>query len=200
MKQVQTRKSEERRNYFRIDDVAILHYRVVSDDDYGSGQRNDEHPLIDKLTLKARFDSISRELSPLYRTIEAANPEIARYLSSIEKKLNLLSEYYVDMAMGELGTSPQKVNLGAGGVSFISSSPILPGSLMELRIVLLPEHYGVFTYARVVNCVRNGDDENEKNSYKVSVEYERMSDDVRDKITRHVLNKEQQSISKDRND
>jgi c-di-GMP-binding flagellar brake protein YcgR len=44
--------------------------------------------------------------------------------------------------------------------------------------------------------VRSSEDADEKNHYKISVEYERMSDEVRDILTRHVLNKEQQSISK----
>jgi c-di-GMP-binding flagellar brake protein YcgR len=196
MKHVQAKKNTERRSYFRIDDIAILHYRVVSDGEIRSGRHDNDQLLIDKLTLKARFDSISRELLPLFRVIEAGSPEIAQYLSSIDRKLNLLSEYYVDMAMGDMDSSPQKVNLGAGGVSFISSSPMMSGSMLELRIVLLPEHYGVFTYAKVVNCVRSSEDADEKNYYKISVEYERMSDEVRDIITRHVLNKEQQSISK----
>ena len=196
MKHVQAKKDTERRSYFRIDDIAILHYRTVTDEEISSGRHDDDQLLIDKLTLKARFDCISRELLPLFRVIEAGSPEIAQYLSSIDRKLNLLSEYYVDMAMGDMDTSPQKVNLGAGGVSFISSSPMMSGSMLELRIVLLPEHYGVFTYAKVVNCVRISEDAGEKNYYKISVEYERMSDEVRDIITRHVLNKEQQSISK----
>ena len=198
MKQVRSKKNVERRNYFRIDDFAILQYRPVSDEELRQGRHEHDQVLIEKLTLKARFDSISREMLPLFRQIEAASPEIAQYLSSIDRKLNLLSEYYVEMAMGDMDSSPQRVNLGAGGVSFKSSSPLLSGSLLELRIVLLPEHYGVFSYARVVNCVRVSEDDGAKHSYKVSVEYENMSDDVRDIITRHVLNKEQRSISKAR--
>lgn len=196
MKHGEVKKEIDRRNYFRIDDVAILHYRIISDEEPGNCHCDEDQLLIDKLTLKARFDSISRELLPLFRVIEAGSPEIAQYLSSIDKKLNLLSEYYVAIAMDDMDTSPQKVNLGAGGVSFSSSSPMMSGSMMELRIVLLPEHYGVFTYAKVISCVRISDDSTDKNNYKISVEFQRMSDDVRDIITRHVLNKEQQSISK----
>ena len=198
MKQVRPKKNIERRNYFRIDDFAILQYRVVSDEELRQGRHENEQLLIEKLTLKARFDTISRELLPLFRKIEAESPDIAQYLSSIDRKLNLLSEYYVEMAMGDMDSSPQRVNLGAGGVSFRSSSPILSGSLLELKIVLLPEHYGVFSHARVVNCVRVSEDGGVKHRYKISVEYEDMSDDVRDIITRHVLNKEQRSISKSR--
>jgi hypothetical protein len=196
MKQAQAKKDIERRNFFRIDDIAILHYRLISDEETGNVQHDEDQLLIDKLTLKARFDSISRELQPLFRVIEAGSPEIAQYLSSIDRKLNLLSEYYVEIAMGDMDTRPQKVNLGAGGISFLSSSPMMSGSALELRLVLLPEHYGVFSHAKVISCVRNDNDVADNHMYKVSVEFRHMSDDVRDIITRHVLNKEQQSISK----
>lgn len=197
MKHVQAKKEIERRSFFRIDDTAILYYRIISEEEYESGQHDDDLLLVDKLTLKARFDSISREMQPLFRVIQAGSPDIAQFLSSLDKKLNLLSEYYVEMAMGDMEMTPQKINLGAGGLAFMSPSPIMSGSIMELRIVLLPEHYGIFSYAKVVSCVRNTDEMTNINSYKISVEFENMSDDVRDIITRHVLGKEQASISKD---
>lgn len=196
MKYVRAPQDIERRSFFRIDDVALLHYRHVAKEEVGQSMIGDDQILVDKLSLKARFDSISRELQPLFRVIEAGSPEIAQYLSSLDKKLNLLSEYYVEMAMGDLDMSPRKINLGAGGLSFVSSSPMLAGSMLELRIVLLPENYGVFTYAKVVNCARCSGLKPENTSYKISVEFEHMSDEVRDILTRHVLNKEQKFLSK----
>lgn len=195
MKHAHVKQGVEKRNYFRIDDVAILHYTVISEDTYSDRQNNDDQLLIDKLTLKARFDCISREMQPLYRVIEAGSPEIAQYLSAIDKKLNLLSEYYVEIAMSDMDMSPQRLNLGAGGIAFNSPSPVMSGSYLELRLVLLPEHIGIFSYARVVNCTRNNNDP-EKGSYNISAEFENLSDDVRDIITRHVLGKEQASIRK----
>ena len=197
MKHVQAKKEIERRNFFRIDDTAILYYRIISEEEHDSGQHEDDLLLVDKLTLKARFDSISREMQPLFRVIQAGSPDIAQYLSSLDKKLNLLSEYYVEMAMGDMEMSPQRINLGAGGLAFMSQSPIMSGTVMELRIVLLPEHYGIFSYAKVVSCMRNTDEMTNTNSYKISVEFQNMSDDVRDIITRHVLGKERASIGKD---
>jgi hypothetical protein len=196
MKHVHVKKEVEKRSYFRINDVAILHYRVISEDKNDEYKNHEDQLLIDKLTLKARFDSITREMQPLYRVIEAGSPEIAQYLSAIDKKLNLLSEYYVEIAMSDMDMAPQKVNLGAGGLSFISASPIMPGSTLELRLVLLPEHMGIFSYGKIVVCERNSDAVADIGHYRISVEFERMSDDVRDIISRHVLAKEQESISK----
>ena len=193
MKREQAKKAVERRNYFRIDDTAVLHYKVITDEDTASGSHANHQIMADKLTLKARFDSISREMQPLFRVLQAASPDIARYLSSLDKKINLLSEYYVGLVMDDMDMSAQEINLGAGGIAFTARTPVMIGSLLELRLVLLPEHYGIFSYAKVVSCVRVTDN---ASAYKISVEFENMSDDVRDVITRHVLSKEQATISK----
>lgn len=195
MKHEQAKKKVEKRNYFRVDDIAILNYRVVTEKNHCEG-KNDDQLLIDKLTLKARFDRITREMQPLYRVIEAGSPEIAQYLSAIDKKLNLLSEYYVEIVMSDMDMVPQKVNLGAGGLSFISESPVMSGAVLELRLVLMPENTGIFSYARVVACIRISDGATGTGNYRISVEFEHMSDDVQDIISRHVLAREQESISK----
>ena len=196
MKHRQAKKEIERRSYFRIDDTALVHYTVIAEEDYASGAHEVHRISADKLTLKAKFDSISREMQPLFRVLQADNPELARYLSSLDKKINLLSEYYVELLMGDMDMSPRKINLGAGGIAFTAQTPVMTGSMLELRIVLLPEHYGIFSYAKVVSCVRTTDDTSNVNAYKISVEFENMSDDVRDVITRHVLAREQATISK----
>ena len=196
MKHRQAKKEIERRSYFRIDDTAIVHYRVIPEEDHAFGGHEDHRITADKLTLKARFDTISREMQPLFRVLQAGNPELARYLSSLDKKINLLGEYYVELLLGDLDMTPQKINLGAGGIAFTAPTPVMVGSALELRIVLLPEHAGIFSFARVVSCVRNTDEMDKAGAYKISVEFENMSDDVRDVITRHVLGKEQASIIK----
>lgn len=182
----------DRRGYFRIDDVTLLHHKVIEGEDSEDNGQSDSL-LLEKLTLKARFDTISRELQPLQRIISADSPNTAQYLSALEKKLDILAEYLIDTEMSDIGVRPQEVNIGAGGVAFISSSPLMSGALIELRIVLLPENIGIFTHARVVSCLPVS--ENDTNAYKVAVKFEHMDDEVRDLICRHVLTVERASIS-----
>lgn len=183
-------KPADRRNYFRIEDVSILYHRVLS-----SKENIDEENLgqlsIDKLTLKARFESLSREMSPLSTALQDSSPKLAQYLSAIDKKLNMLSEVIMDGAVDELDEKPQKVNISAGGLSFNSDEEVAPGSILELRIVLLPTNIGVYSHARVVLCSKSPDDEN---SYKVAVEFIHMNEEFRDLISRHVLSREQAAI------
>ena len=86
------------------------------------------------------------------------------------------------------------MNIGAGGLAFYTSTPLMSGTLIELRLVLLPENTGVSSYARVVCCTRAA--ESEGNGYRIAVEYENMDEEMRDIICRHVLTVERESIRK----
>ena len=183
-------KKSDRRNYFRIEDVSILYHRVLSGEEAVEDDNLGELS-IEKLTLKARFESLSREMSPLSTALQESSPKLAQYLSAIDKKLNMLSEVIMDCAVDELDEKPQKVNISAGGLSFNSAEEVAPGSILELRVVLLPTNIGVYSHARVVLCSKNPDEED---SYKVAVEFIHMNDEFRDLISRHVLSREQAAI------
>lgn len=182
------------RKYFRIDDVAIVHYKAVDKDDLKSTRNRSEKAVLNKLTLKARFDSMTRELRPMLTMIEKSSTTIATYLEAIDKKLNMLSEYVIETELAEMNAEPQQVNIGGGGLSFSADSPLLVGSMLELRLVLLPENTGVFTFAQVSICKKMDEPDKENNQYKIGLEFVDMVDDVRDLITRHVLAKEQASL------
>jgi PilZ domain len=192
MTQAYIRNKTERRGYFRIDDVALLHFKMIDGDGKNDVVQSDSL-MLNKLTLKAKFDTISRRLHPFREIISASSPDIAQYLSALEKQLDILAEYLIDTEMSDMEISPQEVNIGAGGVAFLSSNPVPSRSLLELRIVLLPENTGIFCYARVVSCALVSEDG--LNGYKIAVKFEHMEDEVRDSICSHVLAVERESIN-----
>jgi hypothetical protein len=199
MKSAPENSALEQREYFRIDDTAIVQYRIISEDEYQQLAviGND---ILDKLTLKAKFDYMSRQLQPLHRTITSSHPDIAQFLSILDQKLNMLTEQMVKDEISEVDHRPQVVNIGAGGMSFSAESPLMTGALLEIRLVLLPEMTGVSTYANVVSCVRKNAADSAEAEYQVAVHFENMSDEVRDIISRHVLTKEQSMLRKQKQD
>lgn len=193
MQQDDTSKKTDRRNYFRIDDVSILYHRPLQNGE-ASAQGLPDKLSIDKLTLKARFEYLTREIKPLCKTIEENNPKLAQYLSAIDAKLNMLSEVLMDTVVDDLDKQPQKVNISAGGLSFDSDSALTPGSVMELCVVLLPTNVGIYSHARVVSCKKDADSNEAGKIYKVAVEFIKMDDEFRDLISRHVLKREQAEL------
>ena len=199
MKQAHVLTESEKRNYFRIDDMAIIKHRQVTDEHVCSQQYRQEQARVNKLTLKARFESMSREMQPLLRMIDKSNSKIASYLQALDNKLNLLSEYMIECEMEDMNIEPQHINLGAGGISFTSACPVMTGAMLELRMVMLPENTGIFTYARVVSCSKLDAPNEAQHQYRIGLEFINMEDDVRDLITRHVLHKEQCRLQQHRN-
>lgn len=186
----------EKRSFFRIDDMAIIKHRQVSDEHVNTDAWRHEQVDINKLTLKARFDSMSREMQPMLKMIGKSNSRIADYLEALDRKLNMLSEYVIECEMAEMNIKPRQVNIGAGGISFASGSPVMVGAMLELRMIMLPENTGIFSYARVVTCSKLDEPDEDGNQYRIALEFVNMDDDVRDLITRHVLRKEQEQLRK----
>ncbi len=188
--------SEDKRNYFRIDDMLYLSYRVVSWAEVRSSEMPGPSLQVQQITFKSNLDRLSRELQPLYNVIKRSNSNIAEYLGTLDKKINLLSEYLLEDEDVETDVEPQQVNIGGGGVLFISDKPEVSGAMLELKMKFLTEATSIYSYAKVITCIEL-DNEGKEKKYKIGVAFEYMDDDVRDLITRHVLIKEQELINKE---
>lgn len=198
MKNVTSASDEDKRNYFRIDDIAILSYRTVTREEVRSAERQDPHSPINKFKYKTNFDRLSRELKPLYNVIKSSNSNIAQYLALLDKKIDLLSSLLIHdiAAENEDHVEPQHINIGAGGLSFISDKPFIIDTMLEIQMKLLPENIVIFSYARIISCdlLKQNQEESE---YRIAVEFELMDEDVRDLVIRHVLGKERAYVNKE---
>lgn len=186
--------TDDRRDYFRVDDVSIVQYRVI---DYDENINSDVNYMQrkKKLTLKARLESMTREMQPLHKMISAGNGKVANYLSMIDKKLDMISDCLVCNELNKIDSPAIPVNLGAGGISFDSSSPVMNGSMMEMEVVLLPEKNIIYSMAKVISCTRNDPSSADDATYKVAVEFVDMDEEVRDMISRHVITREIDNVT-----
>ena len=189
-------KQEEKRKFFRIDDQIMLSYSIILGEDKVDYEDQSVQQSIDRFTLKARFDVLTLEIQPLHhKVIDSCSPDVALYLSAIDKKLNILSEYFVEAEISNMDMTVKNVNIGAGGMAFSSPNAIMTGTKIELRFILLPKLTGIFSYAKVVSCSQNNANNKDEKSYLISVEYVDMTSDVRDLIISHVITRERSAIS-----
>ncbi len=190
----------DRRDYFRIDDISILKHTIVDANNVLTKDEMLFQQRKKRLTLKAKLESMTREMRPIHEMIAARSEKIAQYLSMIDKKLEIISDCMVSSELIEMEIEPSEINLGAGGISFLSNSPIMAGGLVEIELVLLPENNVVFSCAKVINCNRMDRAEKDKNNYKIAVEFIDMDEEVRDLISRHVIKKELDGVADRHND
>ena len=191
--------SEERREYFRIDDEVALDYRPISQDEAERLQKKIQSRMVDRFTAASSFTATSRHMTHVMHKVQNQSPELARCLQAIDQKLNMIAQLFVSEEINLHEQPTREVNLSAGGIAFRVQHEIKVDSLLELRMVLFPSLVGLLTISRVIQCERAGDG-NLKFPWLISVVYEHLREADRELLVRHIMSKETQQLRSRRSD
>jgi hypothetical protein len=184
---------DERRQYFRIEDSLNLSYQKVPLDEVADCVERLEKELDSHFTVVSSLAAVTQEMMGNLHKIEASRPEIAAYLKSLDKKIDILGRAFLAQAT-ELFTQPvQAVNLSATGISFDVSEPISEGTILELKILLLPSYTGILCFAEVVNCdAVESPDSDQRFNLRTNFSHIRVRD--RDVLIQHVIQRQAAQI------
>ena len=191
--------SDERREYFRIEDEVALDYRLIDEAEVEQLLERIQSRIVDRFTAAASFAASSRQMTHAMHRIQTQTPELARCLQIIDQKLNTVAQLYVSEEINLNEQPARMVSLSAGGVAFRAQHELAPGSLMEMRLVLFPSLSGILSISRVVHCVRV-DDGNTQFPWQVAVEYEHLREPDRELLVRHIMAKETEQLKKQRSE
>ncbi|MCY1423251.1 PilZ domain protein [compost metagenome] len=174
---------EDRREYYRIEDTIALEIRPLSASE-AAGQEvlQDASPLFN---LLSELHLSEFESQHLLRQINERDRNIAAFLKSQNKRIDLLSQVIAITVLGQIG-EPQPVIISEGGIDFQHPSPIAAGARLSVKLVLMPQALGLLLRARVTHCDRKGD------GYDVGTEFEHLTDAQRQLLARHILQKQAQ--------
>jgi hypothetical protein len=185
--------TDERRDYFRINDEIALDYRPVSDAEADQLVERMGSHLVDRFTAASSFTATSKQMAHIIHKVQAESPELARCLQAIDHKLNMIAQLFVSEEMGLEERPSREVTLSAGGVAFYAQEAIEVGSLLELRMVLFPTLVGILTISRVISCKREGGGDS-RFPWQVAVEYEHLREADRELLVRHIMVKETEQL------
>ena len=174
---------EDRREYYRIEDTIALEIRPLSATE-ATGQEvlQDASPLFNVLS---ELHLSEFESQHLLRQISERDRNLAAFLKSQNKRIDLLSQVVAITVLGQIG-EPQPVILSEGGIDFQHPTPIATGAHLSVKLVLMPQALGLLLRARVTHCDRKGD------SYAVGTEFEHPTDAQRQLLARYILQKQAQ--------
>lgn len=185
---------EERREYYRIEDSVALEINRIA----GPGAL-DEPGLHDTSTL---FDLLSElhvaefESQHLLRQLDDRDRTTNSFLRAMSKRIDLLGQVVAQTVLGKLG-APQRVIMSEGGLQFESHQPFPVGSLLSVKMVLMPQASGMMLRARVTQCqsLTIGD-------FEVGTEWIDLSDAQRQLLARHILQRQaaQRRQAREQND
>ncbi len=174
---------EDRREYYRIEDMIALEIRPLSAPE-AAGQEvlQDASPLFN---LLSELHLSEFESQHLLRQISERDRAIAAFLKSQNKRIDLLSQVVALTVLGHIG-EPQPVIISEGGIDFQYPTPIATGAHLSVKLVLMPQALGLLLRARVTHCDPKGD------GYDVGTEFEHLTDAQRQLLARYILQKQAQ--------
>ncbi|PVV13650.1 MAG: hypothetical protein B6D77_04170 [gamma proteobacterium symbiont of Ctena orbiculata] len=179
---------DERREFFRIDDSIQVNYRAIKRDELP--QSIDEKLQgTDRFTVMTRLQNISQHLSaPLHR-IEQRDPDVADYLKALDEKVNLLGQSFLAQENDLLARPSRSVNLSAGGLAMDITEKLEVGSLVEIKLLLLPSYTGVVAYGEVVGIdeVTSGDG---TYPYHTRINFTLIRNSDQDALIRHITRRQ----------
>ena len=189
--------SSERRNFFRIDDSVSMSYRRISEHELDDRIDKIEKEVEGNFTVMGSIASINQSMAGIMHRIEGDEPDIADYLKAINNKIDILGRALLS-SDNELTQQPaQPVNLSASGLAFYTFKPIDAGTILELRLLLMPSFTGIITFGEVVGCDRM-DDSVEGFNYFTRVNFMHMREKDRDLLICHVIKRQGEFLRKRR--
>lgn len=178
----------DRRSFIRIHDDIYLDYLVLSEDLVESAIQEFNQQSNNHFNPINQLQAISISCQPLLEQAKQSAPELAKYLISIEERIQLLSQAIAQDQIGAPIVPNEKVSLSAGGLSFNSQLAHESGTLIEISIIIAPSYLHISALGAVVYC-RREENEGEKNDnfpFRIGVEFSHIHEADRATLSRHV--------------
>ena len=173
---------DERRRYFRIKNWLFLSYEIDENPLKSIASKNIEPQSSPRIQLLNELNNLEEDNLKFMASISSELNHVSQHITNMNKKIGLLTQYIIqslDIEYNEL----LEVDLSAGGIRFISKTSLRSKQQVKMEIVIIPEYYGVITYAKVVSCTKLKDG----SGYDIAFKFVKISDTDRDTIVRHIF-------------
>ncbi len=180
---------QDRRRCERIEDDVLLFWREVKPEEIPEGEADDTFPVED-FTLASQIKLLSLETAALLKRIERADPALAEYLATLERKVDTLADAVLGKDNFRHCHSTRHLNLSASGLAFLTEQEYHLGTLLELRMVFSNKTASIAAYGRVIYCIHYDDDK--PLSYRIGVGFIRLQDADRERLAGHVSDRQTQ--------
>lgn len=188
----------ERRRYFRIDDQALVKYRVIDARALPWERRLIQFNEIRATNLQAALQGLDARLQTLLDQITGEHPALGQALELLNRKLGLIEDVVaLESARGgqHAGTEhqPRALSLSGGGLALDTDEAMGLGTLLVVDLILLPGHHPMRTIGRVVDCRAAA-----AGGHIVAVEFEEIRETDRDLLIGHIARRQAAALRRER--
>ncbi|MFK7974654.1 MAG: PilZ domain-containing protein [Halioglobus sp.] len=178
----------ERRSYFRIDDVIGLSYQVIDAKPQLVVPKEDNAGAALKLALA----EIDAELNRATNTVWRENPAMAKALGILNKKVALIAKHCPTQDIEPLDAYEEyTANISGSGMSFRSTEKLEKGTHLNISAVLKPSNIRLHFSAHVVDCKQVQDMPRELFLLRVQIAEEETA--AKEQLVQHVVQKQSQN-------
>ncbi len=175
--------SEDRRRSFRLDDQVHFSYKLLKEDEEGSGE----------ISPIAQLRELSQQGSHILASIRKSEPEIAQYLALLDKKIEIIAQMEEKKRLGDETKPNLRINLSQHGLSFRQKKPLAEGARLQVKMIFFPSLLSIECVGRVVYC-----NAQEGSSYKVGVEFTNIDERQQEALIRYMIEKQSALLRKER--
>ncbi|MFT4560392.1 MAG: c-di-GMP-binding flagellar brake protein YcgR [Gammaproteobacteria bacterium] len=186
--------SAERRKYFRIQDTALVKYRVVQKEMLEAERHSVHLSQIKAENTRAALFGLETHLQEVFEKIRHANPPIVEALELINRKINLL-ERIVSLEHATPGSDdhdehePKEINLSGGGMAITAERVLDVGTNLAIDLVLLPSNDPMRIFGRVLSTKKIDGDQ-----HVISIVFVEIRPDDQDRLIQHVLRRQSEQL------
>ncbi|MDA0822726.1 MAG: PilZ domain-containing protein [Proteobacteria bacterium] len=186
--------STERRKYFRIQDSALVKYRVIQSDKLEAERRSVHLNQIKAENTRAALFGLETHLQEVFEKVRHSNQPIVEALELINRKINLLErivsiEHAVPGSDEYLEHEPKEINLSGGGMAITAECVLAVGANLAIDLVLLPSNDPMRVFGRVVSTRKI-----DGNQHVISIVFEEIRPDDQDRLIQHILRRQSEQL------
>ncbi|MGV8918500.1 MAG: PilZ domain-containing protein [Pseudomonas sp.] len=175
---------EDRREYYRIEEMIALEINLLSGTD--AANHAPAHDTSTLFNLLSELHVSEFESQHLLRQLSDQDRVLSSFLKVMNKRIDLLSQVVAQTVIGKIG-EPQLVILSEGGLQFHHHLPLRTGTQLSIKMVLMPQALGLMLSAKVTHC-----DAREIGNFEIGTEFEGIPDAQRQLLARHILQRQAQ--------
>lgn len=179
----------ERRRYYRVNDVVLLHYEVLSE---GTATAASAHKTQQgdnlKLDSAQLLKEIDRELNESIELLWRLQPEMGRAIGLLNRKLAVLSRALDSDEGFSLSYDDTPVNVSGCGIAFLAKEPLALDTHLRLQLVLQPSGIEVSLNGSVVGCETHPDYEHPPRWW-IRVDFD-DDQDAQERLIQHIVHKQ----------
>jgi hypothetical protein len=170
------------RDYYRVDCRAVVALAVVGDRIPGGRNAESFFGEAEQFNMLRELRRIDQESSSVLHQIGEQDRLLGSYLHVLNRKIDALARHLTMLSPELRDGAEQTVSISEGGIGFVAGAPPAAGSLVAVRVMLLPEGTAFAVFGRILTVQPQAG-----GGSMLSVNFENLQEAERQLIARHVM-------------